>query len=49
MRTDTAMHSLPYIRPNSNLWILDKGWVSRYERKITGFGKFRENVMFESV
>ena len=38
-----------YIRPNSNLWILDQGWVSRYERKITGFAKFRENVMFELV
>ena len=45
----TVDHSLLYIRPNSNLWILDQGWVSRYERKITGFGKFRENVMSESV
>ena len=25
-------HSLLYIRPNSNLGILDQGWVSRYER-----------------
>ena len=28
-------HSLLYIMPNSYLGILDQGWVSRYERKIT--------------
>ena len=27
-----STHSLLYIRPSSNLGILDQGWVSRYER-----------------